>query len=322
MTDFGTTKDGRNVQSVTIASDALQVTVLTYGAIVHDVRLGGVERNLTLASDRLSDYEDTIGYFGAIVGPIANRIGNARVRLDGMMYELERNEAGRAHLHSGSGGVHRQVWDVVAQTQDSVTLQLNMADGAAGLPGNRVITAAYSVTGAQLQLEMTGTTDATTCMNFASHIYWNLDGSETFAGHRLRLAADHYLPVDDTTCPTGEVRDVTGTDMDFRQDRALTPGKPPLDHNFCVSEAPSPLRDVLWLTGASGVAMTVATTEPGVQLHDASGLGRPGSGVYEGLVIEPQRWPDAPNQPHFPRIMLRADETYAQTTTWRFSTEG
>ena len=319
MTLFATLSDGREVHAITIGSDQLQATILTYGAIARDIRLSGVTHRLDLAAENFADYEAGLGFFGAIVGPIANRISNARVRLDGMDYELERNEAGQRHLHSGSAGLHRQVWDVAEETADSVTLTVTLPDGHAGLPGNRRITARYAITGADLSLEITATTDATTPMNCASHIYWNLDGAETFAGHQMRVAADHYLPVDAGTCPTGEVAEVAGTDMDFRETRVLTPGAPMLDHNFCLSEAPGPLRDVFWLTGQSGVSLTLATTEPGLQVHDASGATRPGRAFFEGIVVEPQGWPDAPNNRSFPQITLRPGDTYHQQTRWRFS---
>lgn len=321
MTHFGTTKDGQDVTCVRLTADGISVNVLTLGAIVQDLRLAGIDHGLALGSDQVADYEAGMRYFGAIVGPIANRISNARVRLDGMMYELERNEKGRTHLHSGAEGCHAQIWTITDQTPSSVTLSLTMPDGMAGLPGHREITVTYTVQApATLTMQMSGTTDATTVMNFASHIYWNLDGTETWEGHSLRMAADHYIPVDETVCPTGEIADVTGTAMDFRQERALKIGDPALDHNFCLSDAPEDLRDVLWLTGQSGVAMTMATTEPGVQIHDASGSHRPGRPVYEGVVIEPQRWPDAPNNSGFPSIRVMPDQAYSQTTRWRFTT--
>lgn len=321
MTPFGTTRHGQAVHSITLRAEGISAKVLTLGAIVQDLRLDGFAHSLALGSDDLADYEAGMKYFGAIVGPIANRISNSRVRLDGMMYELERNEKGRTHLHSGAEGAHAQIWTITDQSQSSVTLTLTMPDGMAGLPGHRVINVTYTVAApAQLTLQISGTTDTTTVMNFASHIYWNLDGTETWDGHSLRLAADHYLPVDATVCPTGEIADVTGTPMDFRQARALELGAPALDHNFCLSDGPTDLRDVLWLTGQSGVAMTMATTEPGVQIHDASGSHRPGHPFYEGIVIEPQRWPDAPNNSDFPSIRVRPDDAYHQTTCWRFAT--
>jgi aldose 1-epimerase len=319
MTHFGTTKDGEDVLQITLSSGDLSVDILTLGATVQAVRLAGVPYNLTLGSERFADYATSMDYFGAIVGPIANRIGNARVRLDGMMHELERNENGDCHLHSGSEGVHRKNWAVLEQAADRVTLGLRLPDGVAGLPGNRDIRVTYQVTApATLTMQIDGTTDATTCMNFASHIYWNLDGSETWEGHALRIAADHYLPIDDRTCPTGEIAAVGGTKMDFRTSRELVKGAPALDHNFCLSQEPTDLRDVLWLTGASGLQMTLATTEPGMQIHDAAGSHRPGKPVYEGIVIEPQHWPDAPNNNQFPSIKVTPDKTYHQVTEWRF----
>ncbi len=320
MTHFGTTQKGEDVAMIALAAGDITVNVLTFGAIVQDVRISGVPHGLSLGSDSLADYEATMGYFGSIVGPIANRISNARVRLDGMMYELERNENGKTHLHSGADGVHRKVWQIAEQTADSVTLSLNMPDGMAGLPGQRDINVTYRVSApATLTMTIHGQTDTTTCMNFASHIYWNLDGTDTWAGHSLRLAADRYLPVDDNVCPTGEVLAVAGTAMDFRETRFLEKGAPALDHNFCLSDDVMPLREVLWLTGQSGLQMAVATTEPGMQIHDASGSHRPGKSPYEGFIIEPQRWPDAPNNLGFPSIKLTPDHAYQQTTSWTFT---
>lgn len=316
MKHFGTTASGQEVHSVTLTGGDLTIELVTLGARLHDVRLRGVDHSLTSAGGTLADYEGRGMYHGAIVGPIANRIGNARVRLDGMMYELERNEDGARHLHSGSDGMHAQVWDVTDRTDSSVTMTLKMPDGMAGLPGHRTVTAHFAITPpATLTLTLTGVSDATTLVNIANHSYWNMDGSARWDGHNLRIAADHVLPIDAATCPTGEVADVTDTEMDFRSGVVLGPDTPPLDHNFCLSPEPAPLRDVLWLTGTSGVTMTMATTEPGMQVFD----GRPG---YNALALEAQHWPDAPNNSGFTPITLRAGETYRQTTQWRFDKPG
>lgn len=313
MSIFGTTTSGDSVECITLQAGDLTVQLLTLGARVQDVRLAGVDHTLTVGSDDLADYEGAMHYHGAIVGPIANRIGNARVRLDGMMYELERNEDGARHLHSGAQGAHAQVWQITDRTDSSVTMALDLPDGMAGLPGNRRITAHFAITApATLTLTITGITDATTLMNFANHSYWNMDGSANWHGHRLRIAADRYLPIDAATCPTGEIADVTGTAMDFRAGPVLGRDTPPLDHNFCLSDGPEPLRDVLWLTGQTGVTMTMATTEPGMQIFD----GRPDHGA---LAIEAQHWPDAPNNPDFPQIKLSASDTYRQVTSWTFT---
>ncbi len=316
MQVFGTTKAGKTAHAITLHAGDLSVTLLTYGARVQDVRLAGVDHALTTGSDDLADYEGAMLYHGAIVGPIANRIGTARVRLDGMMYELERNEDGARHLHSGSEGTHAQVWDVVEVTDSTATLALDMPDGMAGLPGKRRVMAQFVLTApATLTLTITADSDTTTVMNFANHSYWNLDGSATWHGHRMKIAADHYLPIDAATCPTGDVEDVTGTGMDFREGPVIGAQTPALDHNFCLSDTITPPRDVLWLTGQTGTRMVMATNMPGLQVFD----GRP---AYDALAIEAQHWPDAPNNAHFPQIKIAAGETYEQVTSWRFAPGG
>jgi aldose 1-epimerase len=319
ISDFGTTADGRTVRQVTIGAGDLSVTLLTLGAIVQDVRLAGIDRSLTLGTDRLADYESTMPFHGPLIGPVANRISTARVRLDGMTYELERNQDGRIHLHSGADATQSQVWNIADASADCVTFTLSLPDGQCGLPGNRQITARFEVTApANLTLEVTGTTDATTLMNFANHSFWNLDGSDTYDGHQLWIDADAYLPTDADICPTGEIAAVAGTQMDFREPRILTAGIPAFDTNFCLSDQIVPLRDVLRLTGQSGVSMTLATTCPGLQIYDGRAVRRPGRGYYEGLAIEAQHWPDAPNNRDFPSIRVTPDVPYLQTTIWAF----
>ena len=318
---FGTTKDGQEVHSITLGAGDLTVNLLTWGAVVQDVRLAGVDRSLTLGSENLTDYEGDMRHHGALIGPIANRISTARVRLDGMMYELERNQDGRIHLHSGVQATHLQVWNVVEVSTDAATLAINLPDGMCGLPGNRMVTATFTVTAdATLTLQINASTDSTTLMNFANHSYWNLDGSPTYEGHSLQIAADHYLPSTADDYPTGEVLEVAETPMDFRQERALAINAPPFDNNFCLSDNDVPLRDVLNLRGASGVQMTMATTAAGLQVYDGRSPARPGKDCYEGLAIEAQGWPDAPNNPGFPSIKVTPDKPFAQTTSWRFKT--
>ena len=201
-----------------------------------------------------------------------------------------------------------------------VRLTLDLPAGEGNFPGNRHVAAVFSVEdGNALRLNVTATTDALTLFNAANHSYWNLDGSENWAGHRLRIAADAYLPTTPDFTPTGEICDVTGTAYDFRQTRAISPGEPLFDNNFCLSSGPKALRDVLWLTGTSGLVMTIATTEAGIQVYDGRNAIRPGHAAHEGLAIEAQNWPDAPNHTGFPSIELKAGATYHQTTEWRFA---
>lgn len=312
MRQIGQAPDGTPIHAIPLAAGALRAEVMTLGAGLWDVRIAGRDYNLTRRPDDIAAYLRAPTFDGVIVGPVANRIGGARAALDGTTHQFEANEHGANTLHSGSTGVHGMVWSIAERSARSVTLTLDLPDGLGGFPGNRTVRATYSVGGpARLRLEITGTTDAPTWMNPANHAYWNLDGGETWAGHSLRVAAGRLQALDPDLIPTGGLIDVAGTEMDFRQPRAPAPGAPPLDHNFCLADARRDIAEALWLTGASGLAMTLATTEPGVQVYD----GRPG---YGALAIEAQGWPDAPNHAHFPSIRLDPGETYRQITEWRF----
>lgn len=316
---FGTSSTGTDVEKITLAAGDLSVSILTWGAIIQDVRLAGVDRSLTLGSENLADYESALCHHGSLIGPIANRISNARVKIEGMMYELERNQDGTIHLHSGAQATHRRNWTLADHSDTHATLTCDLRDGECGLPGNRSITVTYRVTApATLSMEVTGTTDTTTAMNFANHSYWNLDGSNSWDGHVLWVDANSYLPCTAQHFPTGEISDVTDTAMDLRTPQKITANSHSFDTNFCLSDHREPLRDVLSLLGTSGTKMTIATTEPGIQVYDNRDGARPSRSAFEGLAIEAQLWPDAPNNPDFPSILLTPDESYAQITTWRF----
>ncbi len=303
------------MKTVTLTSGDLTVTLLSWGAILRDVHLDGVAHNLTCGGRSLADYQGEWQHHGALIGPVVNRVSNARVKIDGFMHELERNQDGRIHLHSGKDGTHRQDWTLIQQSPDSASFEIILPDGMCGLPGRRVVTATYTVTApATLTLDITGTTDADTVMNFANHSYWNLDGSGDWSEHHLKITADQYLPATDDSTPTGEIADVDDTPMDLRKGRIISLQTDAFDNNYCLSTTRMPLRDVLKLRGQNGVTMTMATTEAGVQIYDGRGNVHP----YEGLAIEAQCWPDAPNHRGFPSIKLRAGDTYHQTTQWRF----
>lgn len=317
---FGVTADGRAVQKVTLGAGDLVVALLTYGSVLQSVRLAGHGQDLTLGSDSLADYEGPLHYHGALVGPVANRIAGAEAVLDGSHLRFPANQDGGHILHSADIGTHRKVWRLAEVTDDSCTLTLTLPDGEGGFPGTRRVTARWVVERpATLRLELSVMTDAPTLINFVNHSYWNLDGSETWDGHRLRIAAEHILPVDADILPTGEIAPVAGSAYDLRSGRALVPGQPPLDHCFVLGQGRETLRDVLWLTGRSGIGMTMATTEPGVQVYDGRAAIRPGRGAYEGLAIEAQFWPDAPRHPAFPSIRLDPGEMSVQVTEWRFT---
>jgi aldose 1-epimerase len=314
ITEFGKTSTGATVQSISISAGDLTAHILTYGAIVQHVGLAGVAHSLTLGSDRLSDYEGEMCYHGALIGPVANRIASARTSLNGVALQFEPNLGGPHLLHSGTIGAHRKIWTIAEITAASVTLTLTLPDGEGGFPGNRHIRATYEIVApATLRLTLAASSDAPTLLNFANHSYWNLDGTGHWHGHSLQIAADHFLPVTADLIPTGAITPVDATPYDFRTKRALIPGQPPLDTNFCLSTTKAPLRHVATLTGQSGIALALATTEPGLQIYDAR------HAEYDGLALEAQGWPDAPNHSAFPSIITTPDAPYAQTTEWHFS---
>lgn len=313
---FGTCADGPTVDAITLAGHGLRLRLLTLGAILQDLRLDGLDHSLTLGRDSLADYEGSFGYYGALIAPVANRLRNARAIVGGKKIQLEPNENGRTALHSGSSGTHQKIWQVNECTEIMCQMSVELPYGEGGFPGNRRISARFELCpDACLRLTIRSETDADTLINATNHSYWNLDGTNSVAGHSLRIAADHVLPTDKDTLPTGVIRPVAGGPFDFRAERVFAPGDPPLDHNFCLSRAQVPLREVLWLRGQSGVAMTLSTTEPGVQVYDH----RDRDPRAHGLAIEPQGWPDAPNCPGFPPILLRGGETCKQISEWRFS---
>ncbi len=318
VSDFGTTPEGVAVRRITIGSEELSVSVLDWGAILQGVWLKGGARSLTLGSEVLADYLAGMRYHGVLVAPVVNRLSGGEVEIAGEICRFEKNQDEKLTLHSGSSGTQHRSWTVAERDRDRVLLGVELPDGLGGFPGNRTITVEFAVTGAALRMTVTATTDAPTIFNAANHSYWNLDGSANYSGHRLKIAAETWLPTDADFVPTGEIRRVEGTAMDFRREREVAPEDPPLDNNFCLSHGQVALRDVLWLTGASGVTMTVATTEPGIQLYDARYAQRPGHGTYEGLAIEAQNWPDAPNHAGFPSIALMPGEKKVQVTEWRF----
>jgi len=312
MIHFGTLRDGRVVHALDLSSSSLSVRILTYGAILNRVHLDGVERNLTLGSERLADYEQDIPYHGTLIGPVVNRLTGAQAPIGGKMHPFEANQDARLTLHSGSAYTGAKVWDVSDHGTDCAVLALDMPHGEGGFPGNRRIEARFEVDGANLRMTLTGSTDAPTLMNFANHSYWSLDGGESYAGHSLKIAADRYLPTTTDFAPTGEIATVDGTPMDLRVARAIAPNSPPLDNCYCLADADRALTDVLWLRGQSGVEMTLATTAPGVQVFD----NRPD---YRGIAIEAQGWPDAPNHAGFPPIEMHSQDRYHQVTEWRFA---
>ncbi len=308
-----------------IAGHGLTATFTEWGATLVDLRLDGHAPPLVLGLERLEDYAaGHAQYMGATAGRMANRIGDARFVLDRAEHRTDANFLGKHTLHGGSAGIGKRVWELLDHEGDAIRFGISLAAGEMGFPGRMRIEALFTCAlGTQLRVTYRATCDAATLCNLAHHSYWNLDGSADISGHSLTVRADRYVPVNDDLIPTG-VASVDGTTFDFRAGRAL-PGEGLLDHNLCLSDARGALRDVAVLR-ARGMMMTLATTEPGLQVYDGAKVNTPVPGLdgrtyraHAGMVLEPQVWPDAPNHDGFPSAVLRPGETYAQTTSFRFS---
>ncbi|MEL7301861.1 MAG: aldose epimerase family protein [Pseudomonadota bacterium] len=327
MPVFGVTTDRRQVEAVTIRSDALEATILTYGAVLNDVRLAGLDRPLTLGSPDLAAYEGPLESFGSVMGPVVNRIRGAQAIIAGRSHAFETNFEGKHTLHSGRTGSHRQVWDIEAQSGSSVSLILRLEDGVGGFPGHRWVRAIYTVEGASLSLEITAESDRPTLFSFANHSYWALDGLG-FKGHNLRIPAGRYLVAGDDLLPTGTLNHVDGTPYDARAGLELAGDASQFfDLNYCYCEGDRALHEVAQLSGTSGVSMTMETTAPGLQVYDCGTIDGAGFathhgaayGRYSGLALEAQRWPGATTHAHFPKIAYRPGERFHQLTRWSFA---
>lgn len=328
--EFGKTSSGETVHRHTIRGGGLTAHVMTWGAVIQDLRLEGHQPPLVLGFEAFESYPAHSRYFGATAGRCANRIRDGRFTIDGKTFQVDRNFLGKHHLHGGSAGIGKRVWQAEAVATDRIKLSITCEDGDMGYPGRLVITQTIALLdGGVLDIVLEAQTDAPTLCNLAHHSYFNLDGTPDILGHELRVAAEHYLPVDEELIPTGEVRPVEGTGFDFRRARTLAEATRDqrIDHNFCLSQDRRVLREVARLDApASGVSMTVRTTEPGIQVYDGAPLDVPVPGLegrtmktHAGIAMEPQTWPDAINHPDWFQPLLRPGETYRQHTQYAFA---
>jgi len=312
---------------LTITSSVLTATLLPQGAALVGLRHHKIPHDLVLGFADPAAHASVPIYAGALVGPVANRIANGEITLDGVRYQLPRNEAGETTLHSGPDGLHAETWHTLTHETDSITFTTTLQPNACGLPGTRHIRATYALLDCTLTLKITATTDAPTPLNIAAHPYWNLDGTVDLSGHQLHLATDHYLPTNSKNLPTGEIKSARGSALDFTE-TAKIPRIPDLDVNYCLADAPrtAPCYAAT-LIGQSGATLRIATTAPGLQVYNGAFLpnltgvlrGHRDLGPYGAVALEPQHWPDAPNQPGFPAITLRPGATYTQITTYEIN---
>ncbi|MFJ7035376.1 aldose epimerase family protein [Streptomyces rochei] len=319
---FGTLSDGTPVHRWTLERAGVRVRILSYGGIVQSAEVPDRDGNsacVVLGFDTLDGYvRHPEPYFGALVGRYANRIAGGRFPLDGRMYALARNN-GPNSLHGGERGFDKRVWDV-EPVADGVRLSRVSPHGEEGFPGRVEFSATYTLDASgALRIVYEAVTDAPTVLNPTNHSYFNLGGpgSGHAGGHELRIAASRFTPVDGDLIPAGAPADVADTRFDFRRARKVGSG---YDHNFVLDKGVTDTAvEVAELYDpASGRVLTVATTEPGLQLYTADHLGEPFA-PGDGVALETQHFPDSPNRPDFPSTVLRPGEVFRSETVYGFS---
>ena len=340
---FGHMPDGTPVKIYSLKNqNGVVIKITEYGAIITQIRApdrAGTAGDVVLGFDNLDRYVKGHPFFGAIAGRVANRIADGRFTLEGKSYILARNN-GPNHLHGGWKGFDKKVWRSkplpATDHEAGVELSCFSPDGEEGYPGNLTVTVTYSLTDKnELRIDYKASTDKATPINLTNHSYFNLAGSGDILGHELWLAADNYTPTDEGLIPTGEIKSVRGTPLDFTKPMSvgarfdqtgLKPGG--YDHNFVLNSGGKGLALAARVyEPKSGREMEVLTTEPGVQLYTANHLDGSiigvGGAVYPrhgGFCLETQHFPDSINKPNFPSVVLRPGETFKSRTIYKFST--
>jgi aldose 1-epimerase len=343
--EFGKTKDGRLVELYALKNrHGMVAKVTTYGATLIELNVpdrNGQVADVVLGWDKLAPYLGEEPYFGATVGRVANRIAKGTFTLNGKTCKLATNN-GPNHLHGGLKGFDKVVWQAEVQPSSagpSVRFTYHSPNGEEGYPGNLTASVTYTLTDQnEVKLDYAATTDAPTPVNLTNHSYFNLagEGSGTILAHELQIEADSFTPVDDTLIPTGEIKPVKGTPMDFTTVTPIgaridqVPGAPPggYDHNYVLRGSKLSLvlaAKVYELK--TGRVMEVLTTEPGLQFYSGNfldGTLKNRNGVpyqkHDGFCLETQHFPDSVNHPGFPSMILTPDRTYRSETIYRFST--
>ena len=338
---FGTTA-GHDVNLYTLTNEhGIEVRITNYGGALVSLKAPdrrGEFADVALGFETLEQYVSNPRYFGGLIGRHANRIGLGKFLLDGTEYQLTQNNGGN-HLHGGARGFDKRVWKAREESSEqAVALRLEYlsVDGEEGYPGNVIANVTYTLRpDNEVEINYEATTDRDTIVNMTSHAYFNLAGAGDILGHQLTLHADAFTPVTKELIPTGEIRPVEKTPMDFRRAKAIGADLSEAggyDHNF-VLQGYDGAHDNCSLRPAarlyepqSGRVLEILTTEPGIQFYsgnflDGSLTGKGGVVYhkYTGLCLEPQHFPDAPNHPNFPSTVLRPGETYKHVSKYRFS---
>lgn len=344
---YGTTQAGEAATLYTLTNaNGVEAQITNYGGIVVSLRVPDRNGNLAdvvLGRSSLADYEEASPYFGAIVGRYGNRIAGGTFTLGEQTYTLAQND-GQNHLHGGERGFDKRVWNVVGVSQDSaagLTLTYVSQDMEEGYPGTLNVEVTYTLRNDNaLAIDYRATTDKPTIVNLTNHSYFNLTGDahNDILNHVLMINADQFVPVDSTLIPTGELRPVEGTPLNFLEptaigknidadDQQLTFGQG-FDHCWVLNRDGGELSLAATVYEPnSGRFMEVMTTEPGIQFYSGNFLDGTVVGKYgiayqqrHGFCLETEHFPDSPNQPEFPSVVLNPGETYTTRTVYKFST--
>jgi aldose 1-epimerase len=347
---FGKLPDGRTVSVFTLVNEAgMRVRILDFGGIITEIHVpdrDGKFADVALGFDTLEPYCTDSPYFGALIGRYGNRIARGRFTLDGQAVELPVNN-GKNHLHGGTPGFDRVLWDARIEGAELV-LGYRSADGEQGYPGTLDATVRYSLSeDNEIVVRFSAVTDRATPVNLTQHSYFNLAGVGDILGHELMLDADAFVAIDADLIPVGKLAPVAGTPFDFRSPRPIGTaiGEPDeqlahgggYDHCFALNkpqgQAGSKAGSKATTCAArvrepvSGRVLELFTQEPGVQFYsgnflDGSLQGKGHAYAYRtGFCLEPQHFPDSPNQPAFPNTILRPGDTYETESRFRFSTD-
>ena len=341
---FGKTSDGVAVERYTLTNtNGMTAKIITYGAILTELDVpdrDGKLGDVVLGFDNLKDYLAGHPYFGATVGRVANRIAKGEFTLDGKKYKLAVNNPPNS-LHGGQKGFDKVVWQAEPETlPDAAAVKFTYVskDGEEGYPGNLSVTVVYTLTNNNaLRLDYKATTDKATPVNLTNHTYFNLAGPKAgdILDHELTIAADKYTPADDALLPTGEIKPVKGTPLDFSKPHRIgeridqLKGDPVgYDHNYVLNSGGKELALAARVREPkTGRIMEMYTTEPGVQFYTGNFLngkekGRGGVAYRKhwGFCLEAQHFPDSLHHENFPSIILKPGETYKQTTIYKFTT--
>ena len=343
---FGRMPEGTPISVFTLRNQhGCEARICNYGGLLLSLKVPdrhGHMGDVVLGYDNLDQYIKDTPYFGALIGRYGNRIAKGQFTLDGRQYTLATNNYPNS-LHGGVKGFDKVVWipSVLAGANGpSLKLTYLSHDGEEGYPANLSVTAVYTLTDDNaLQLEYTATCDRPTVLNLTHHSYFNLAGHGDILQHVVMIPADKFTPVDSTLIPTGELRPVQGTPFDFRQptaigarikqdDEQLKFGNG-YDHNWVLNKSVGEMSLMARVSEpTSGRVMEVFSTEPGLQFYSGNFLdgtlkGK-GGWVYQfrdAFCMEPQHFPDSPNKPEFPSVVLKPGETYHNLIVYRFSTQ-